>query len=254
MSATRIYVDGIVLIISLFFSSLLVLVASSFYILNADIELQLISHVRERFDDENLQFSVDFSGRDGVIGGNVANEKERQEAITIAKSVEGVRTIKHELSIINMPDNTNDLEVLFTEPSVITNNIDETVTITEITESPGTIEPIDTSEKINDIKEINETKEKAIISEFLMPFKLDTIELSPAHESSLNSATVKLMNDPSLFVEIVTSHSKSTIAIQRANSIKIFFEKQGINKNHFYVIWDDSENKNLVQLKLFQKR
>ncbi len=100
MSATHIHVDGIMLIVSLFFASFLVLLASSFYILNADIELKLISDVREQFEAEELQYNIDFKGRDGILTGTVANEKERQEAVKIAESVDGVRVIRNELTII----------------------------------------------------------------------------------------------------------------------------------------------------------
>ncbi len=269
MSATRIDVDGIVLIISLLFSSLLVLLASSFYILHADIELQLISDVRERFAEEQLQLNVDFKGRDGIIGGSVGNEKERQEAIAIAESVEGVRTIKNELTIVvTMPAgiSSNNTESISSELPSIIGNMGADVPIAESLENITSIIPVPissdsdidnytvTEEKENFSENLTEITEKPIIEELLIAFQFDMIELSLEHKSSLDLFAVKLMNDPLLFVEISSSHLKPAIAIKRATSIKNFFEKQGVNKNHFDVIWDSSENKNLVQLRLFQNK
>ncbi|MCK5813277.1 MAG: BON domain-containing protein [Cocleimonas sp.] len=265
MSATHVRVDGIALIISLLFASLLVLLASSFYILYADIELKLISDVRERFEEENLQFSVDFNGRDGVISGSVTNEKERQEVITLAKSVEGVRTIHDELTIISSPDATinNTQEALPIQLLGITGNTGGNQLIVEslgnITSSiPASSDPdissYDVIEEVNASENLTVMTEKPIIEEASLYFELETIELSSEHTVSLDSVAVKLNNDPLLFIEISSSHSKSAIAIKRADIIKDFFVEKGLDKKRFDVIWDGVENKNQVQLKLFQNK
>ncbi len=267
MSATRIDVDGIGLIISLLFSSLLVLLASSFYILRSDIELQLISDVSERLAEEQLQLNVDFNGRDGIIGGSVTSEKERKDAIAIAESVEGVRTIKDELTIVTIPTGNSNTDNIPSELPTITGEIKANAPTVKSSDSITSITPITpissetktnnytvTEEKENSSKNLTEMTQKPIIEELSIPFQADIIKLSSKQESSLNTLAIKLMNDLSLFLEISSAHLKSKIAIKRATLIKNFLEKQGVNKNHFDIIWDSSENKNSVQLRLFKNK
>ncbi len=260
MSATRIDVDGIGLIIFLLFSSFLVLLASSFYILHADIELQLISDVRDRLAEEQLQLNVDFNGRDGIIGGSVGSERERKEAIAIAESVEGVRTIKDELTIVTMPTGINTTDNIPSELPSITGDIEVNEPIVESPDNITSITPIVpissdavTEEKENSSKNLTEITQKPIIEELLIAFQVDMTELSLEQKSSLTLFAKKLINDPLLFVEILSSHSKSKTAIKRANLIKNLLEKQGVKEGHFEIVWDSSRDKNSVQLRLFKK-
>ena len=278
MSATRIHIDGIVLIVSLFFASFFILLVSSFYILNTDIELKLISDVREQFEAEELQYNIDFKGRDGILTGTVASEKEGQKAVKIAESVEGVRVIRNQLTIIKndsknsldtslsgisgIIEDTNNLDTSFSAISRITedinkskdNNKKEEKSVNNITSLVSISSDSDTvtEEKENHLEYFTEITEKPIIEEFVISFKSDSTKLSSEHESSLNSVIIKMMNNPLLCVEMSSSHTKSAVAIKRANLIKDFFAKQGIGKERFDVIWDGSGEKNSVQLKLFQ--
>jgi len=289
MSATRIHIDGIVLIVSLFFASFFILLVSSFYILNTDIELKLISDVREQFEAEELQYNIDFKGRDGILTGTVASEKEGQKAVKIAESVEGVRVIRNQLTIIKndsknsldtslsgisgIIEDTNNLDTSFSAISRITEDTNKSdasfFTVSEITKDNNKKEEKSvnnitslvsissdsdtvTEEKENHLEYFTEITEKPIIEEFVISFKSDSTKLSSEHESSLNSVIIKMMNNPLLCVEMSSSHTKSAVAIKRANLIKDFFAKQGIGKERFDVIWDGSGEKNSVQLKLFQ--
>jgi hypothetical protein len=262
MSATHIRVDGIVLIMSLLFGSLFVLLASSFYILNGDIEVKLMSDVRERLAADDFQFRVDFNGRDGIISGSVVNEKDKQVAMAIARSVEGVRTIKNKLTLISIPDTNNDKDVI--SPTLINDGKNEPVPITGLLE---TITPsISTSsdpdidsydvivEKIDASENLTVITQKPVLEEFSIYFEQDAIELSLEHQASLALVAIKLNNDPLLLIEMSSSHLKSAVAIKRADVMKNFFEVKGLENKRFDVVWDDSGDNNRVQLKLFQNR
>lgn len=260
MSATHIRVDGIVLIISLLFGSLLVLLASSFYILNGDIELKLIGDVRERFEEEELQFSVDFNGRDGIISGSVANEKEKKVVLKMARSVEGVRTIQNKLTIISMPDANNDKDVI--DPALIDDGKNESIidSLEMITSSVATSSDPDIEsyevivEEIKTSENLTVMTQKPVVEEFLIHFEQDIVELSLEHKSSLDLVAIKLRNDPVLLIEISSSHLKSAIAIKRADIMKNFFKVKGLENKRFDVVWDGSGDENGVQLKLFENK
>ncbi len=262
MSATHVHVDGIILIIFLLLASLVSLLGASVYILHNDIEVTLEENVMEQFDAEKWQYGVAFSGRDGVISGNVKDEATKKDVIFVAKSVEGVRSIESKLEIISIPvDNIKE------------NNLDELSELSEITDNASMVESLDDiiagsmpkstiiDPEIDDYKvpegkkerldNLTDMTEKLIIEELVIQYKLEETELSSANEVFLSTFVTKLKNDPLLFIEMSSFHVKSTVAIKRAKRIKNYFINKGVNKKHFDVLWHDSEKQSKVQLKLF---
>lgn len=268
MSATRIHVDGIVLIISLLFASLLFLLSTSVYILYADIGLNLTTNVTERLDDEGFQFYVEFDGRDGSVSGSVKDEATRKEVVSIARSVEGVRTIEDKLTIFGMPEENREgtldgLSDIFSKiekgNELVVEPLSEIITSTV----PAPLSPKSKIEKIEDYtveegkvseENITEITEKPIIEDLIIYFKSNTTVLSSVDEVSLSLFSEKLKNDALLSVEMSSFYLKSKIAIKRTEIIKDFFIKNGGDKKHFDVLWHDSDDKNQVQLKLFRNK
>ena len=270
MSATRIHIDGIALIISLLFASLLVLLGTSFYTLNEDIELQLITDVRERLEEVGYQVSIDFDGRDATIGGNASDEKTIQEIIDITKNVEGVRTITNELTVAAIaasPEKQidNNLEMGL---SGITDNTAQNVSSVEsIDDLVSSSAPNNTASKNSDInnyiatednsppqKNFTEITEQPIVEENSVYYEKDETNLSAKHIASLALIVPLLTADTSLYVELSSFYKDPAIAIKRTDIIKEFFEKKGIDKKHFEVLWNDSPNENQVKLKLFHRK
>jgi len=274
MSATRVHVDGIVLIISLLFASLFTLLGSSVYILYSEIEYNLMSTVMERLDDEGFQFSVRFEGRDGVVAGSAKDEDTIEEVISIAESVEGVRVIKNELTISRSEDSllnnqnldaNNDIDGIdgITTDKAMGNEdlmesiggiVDSTLPKLPADNSDPTIDEYQAteSEKNSPSENLTEMTEKAVIEEIIIPYKLNITELASEDEVALTSVAKKMKNDPLLFIEMSSFHAKSVIAIKRTTMIKDFFVEHGIDKQHFDVLWHGSEEQNQVQLKLYR--
>jgi len=267
MSATHIHVDGVVLIFSLLFASLLVLLGISFYVLHDDIELTLITDVRERLDEEGYQVSIDFDGRDGTIGGNADDEKTIREIVAITKSIKGVRTIKNEITVSAPPSSTPITNDLSTGLSGITNNADQNAILVEsiddlITSStPNSSTPsdsdIDNYQVIEDqspLQNLTEITEQAIIEEVTIHYEISETTLLPKHFTVLNPIVTQLNNDSLLYIEISSFHSNPAIAVKRSNIITKFFTEKGINKQRFNVIWNDSPNASKIILKSFHNK
>jgi hypothetical protein len=260
MSATHIHVDGIVLIIFLLFSSLVVLLGFSVYILRSDIEITLMDNVMERLEEEEFQFAVEFNGRDGIISGSVKNESIKKEVISIAESVEGVRSIKSKLEIISTPtdkkNNPTKISGLLgiTEDTSMVDSLNEI--ITTAIPKPTLVDPEIDGHKVSEGEKdraeiLTEITEKPIIEEVVIQFKPEETKLSSLNEVFLSVLVTKLKNDSSLFIEISSFHSESRVAIKRAKSIKDYFISNGVDKKHFDILWHDSESESKVQLKLF---
>ncbi len=217
----------------------------------------------ELFDAEKWQYGVVFSGRDGVISGSVKNEATKKDVISVAKSVEGVRSIESKLEIISIPiDNIKG------------KNLDDTSGLAEITDNTSMAESLDDiiadsipksttiDPDINDHKvlsgkeehadNLTDMTEKLIIEELVIQYKSEETELSSANEVFLSVFVRKLKNDPLLFIEMSSFHAKSTVAIKRTKNIKNYFINNGVDKKYFDVLWHDSETQNKVQLKLFK--
>jgi hypothetical protein len=265
MSATRIHVDGIVLVISLLFASLLFLLSTSVYILYADIGLNLTTNVTERLDDEGFQFYVEFDGRDGFVSGSVKDDATKKEVISIAKSVEGVRTIENELTILDMPkeNGKNNLDGLSDvsdamksekENKLVVKSLNEIATSTVPTPTfpDPNIEDYQVEEGKKSEENLTEITEKVILEDFTINFKAATTALSAVDKISLSLIAEKLKDDALLFVEMSSFHLQSKVAIKRTEIIKDFLIENGSDKKHFDVLWHDSEDKNQVQLKLFR--
>lgn len=264
MSATQIRVDGVVLIISLLAASIIILLGTSFYILNNDIEVKLIADVNERLDEEGYQLSVDFDGRDGFIQGYAEDERAIKDIISIAESVDGVRTIESHLTI-------NEEESSSPEDPIISNNsIDMIEDLTDIVEEGlkannsnssapiglgGITEPVPKDNPIETLpveSNLTEMTEKEISEEISVSFGVEQTDLSIEQELILHGLSEKLQLDPLLCIEMASFHEKSSIAISRTTKIKNYFEKQGIDQKRFDVIWHDSDKESKIQLKLFQ--
>jgi hypothetical protein len=262
MSATHIHVDGIVLIVSLLFVSLFVLLGSSVYLLYGNIGFNLMTHVTERLDEEGFQFSVVFDGRDGLISGTVKNEATKKDVISIAESVEGVRIIKNELTIFsaqesNGSDSNDDLPLL---PIAVVETALKGRTANEVVVSPilklasadfnsKVISPME--DKSSDSDKLTEMTGKVILDKFVIHFKSDETQLSSVDKISLNLFSTKLIRNPLFFIEISTFHLKPSVAVKRAEIIRDFFVENGINKEHFSILWHDSGDENQVQIKSF---
>ncbi|RTZ64623.1 MAG: hypothetical protein DSZ29_05350 [Aquificaceae bacterium] len=265
MSATRIHIDGIVLIISLLFVSLLVLLGSSFYALHEDIELQLITDVREQLEEAGYQVSIDFDGRDGTIGGSVPDEQTIQEIVDITKNVPGVRTITNNLTITHPETSTEkDLEMGLLG---ITDTTDQnTASIESIDNLISSSTSNNTSSENSDINNIatedtntspqnlTEITEQAIIEESTLYYQTDETNLSPESIATLDLMASRLSADSTLYVEMASFYKEPAIAIKRTDFIKKFLEEKGIDKKHADVVWNDSPNKNFVKLRLFHSK
>jgi hypothetical protein len=262
MSATHIHVDGIVLIIFLLFSSLVVLLGSSVYILHSDIEITLMDNVMERLEAEGFQFAVEFDGRDGVVSGSVKNEPIKKEVISIAESVEGVRSIESKLEIISIStpadtkNNPSEISGLsgITEGTSMVDSLDDIISST--IPKPAVVDPEIDEHKVPEGKKdrsetLTEMTEKPILEEVVIQFKPEETKLSSSNEVFLSALVTKLKNDPLLFIEMSSFHIESGVAIKRTKSIKDYFISNGVDKKHFDVLWHDSERQSKVQLKLF---
>lgn len=254
MSATHIHIDGIVLITSLLFASLLVLLGSSFYVLHDDIELKLITDVRERLEEADYQVSIDFDGRDGTISGNVADEKTMQEIVKIAKSVAGVRTITNKIALTTNNTTTTSGEV--TGNDLITGITDQSSTsVVSINDLASTSISDDISKDTDTSSQnITEITEQPIVKESVILYETNEIKLSLKHITTLNLIVPLLSSDPSLRVEMSSFYKDPAIAIKRTDIIKGFFKKEGIDKKYFEVLWNDSSGYNQVKIKLFHSK
>ncbi len=254
MSATHIHIDGIVLITSLLFASLLVLLGSSFYVLHDDIELKLITDVRERLEEADYQVSIDFDGRDGTISGNVADEKTMQEIVKIAKSVAGVRTITNKIALTTNNTTTTSGEV--TGNDLITGITDQSSTsVVSINDLASTSISDDISKDTDTSSQnITEITEQPIVKESVILYETNEIKLSLKHMTTLNLIVPLLSSDPSLRVEMSSFYKDPAIAIKRTDIIKGFFKKEGIDKKYFEVLWNDSSGYNQVKIKLFHSK
>ncbi|MCK5895228.1 MAG: hypothetical protein KAG20_00400 [Cocleimonas sp.] len=266
MSATHIHVDGIVLIVSLLFASLFILLGSSFYLLHSNIGFNLMTHVTERLDEEGFQFSVAFDGRDGFISGSVKDEATKKEVISIAESIEGVRIIDNELTVFSALETnesySNNESVLL--PIAAVNIPPKEEALDKIVVSPvSTLAPppsaiknvLSVEKENNEASNLTEMTRKVILEEFIVHFKSDMTQLSLVDKISLNIFSTKLTSDSLLFVEISSFHLKPSIAVKRAETIRDLFAESGMmNREHFSILWHDSEDKNQVQIKLFRNK
>lgn len=277
---TQVHVDGIALIISIFFGSIITLLIASFYILHNDIEYALMSEVTDQLDQAGYQMNVDFTGRgrDGIIRGSVEDKETIEEIIAIAESVEGVRMITSELTISKEEEGDDDpieLEGLDLQeiktinnkgsvlPSITGVNEDKPIdTISLISETP-----LVTADKIFKIQSpithegdaesddnLTETTQSPIIRRVEIYFKKNETKLSPEHKITLYTVVKQLNDSPFLFIEMASFHKESSFAIKQFDHIKNFLKKQNIDEKRFNMIWHDSERVSKVQLRLFNKK
>jgi osmotically-inducible protein OsmY len=65
-----------------------------------DIEADLENRARAALDDQGITVAdVEFDGRDAVLRGVVASEADRRTAVEIVRGIDGVRTVRDELTV-----------------------------------------------------------------------------------------------------------------------------------------------------------
>lgn len=77
----------------------LLLLVISLYLVQPKVEAKLASHVKSILTEHNIAANVSFSGRDGILTGNVASQEMAENAHKLSLAVFGTRIIKNRLVV-----------------------------------------------------------------------------------------------------------------------------------------------------------
>jgi osmotically-inducible protein OsmY len=75
------------------------LLVISIYLVQPKVEAKLVSNVRLALEEQGIEAMVSFSGRDGVLTGEVASQEILENAHKLSLSVFGTRVIENNLTV-----------------------------------------------------------------------------------------------------------------------------------------------------------
>lgn len=88
----------------------------SVYLIQPQVEAKLVSNVISALKEHNIKAEVSFSGRDGILEGEVESQKVAKIAQKISLSVFGTRVIRNHLSIRNKKNNVVKIDTFIERP------------------------------------------------------------------------------------------------------------------------------------------